>query len=334
VPVPASTTNLVGSLYAEDTNFRSSYLHQFNLDLQKQFGANVLGAAYIGELGRHIVQLIPNIDLPQASPLANPALRAPFASVAPNVSLIGYLQSQGTSNYNALQLTFQRRFTRGLTVNANYTWAHGIDDASTFSNGYAAGVYLNPLAIGSYDRGNSDLDIRSRFVAAFNYELPFAKSFQGVMKQAFSGWQVNTIAVWQTGLPFTITDSSPQANLGPSVASDRPNVVDSPYLSNPTISRWFNTAAFRPQTFGTYGNVGRNTQYGPSQRRVDLSLFKDFALREFGTLQFRAEAYNLTNTPSFGNPNGALGNPAFGTISAINLASTPRQLQFALKLQF
>jgi len=329
-----SITNPTGSLYAEDKNFRSSYLHQFNLDLQKQFGANVFSVAYVGELGRHIAQLLPNIDLPQASPLANPASRAPFAAVAPNVSLIGFLQSQGTSSYNALQLSFQRRFTKGLTVNSNYTWAHGIDDVSTFSNGYAAGVALNPAATGTYDRGNSDLDVRNRFVASVNYELPFGKSLQGPMKQLFRGWQINTIGVWQTGLPFTITDSNPQANLGPSVSSDRPNVVGSTSVSNQNLSQWFNTQAFAPQAFGTLGNVGRNTLYGPSQRRLDLSLFKNFQIREFGTLQFRAESYNLTNTASFANPNSALGNPSFGTISSTNAASTPRQIQFALKFQF
>jgi hypothetical protein len=332
--VTPSITNLTGSLYAEDKNFRSSYLHQFNLNLQKQLGANVLSVAYVGELGRRLAQLLPNIDLPLASPLPNPASRARFASVAPNVSLIGYLQSQATSSYNALQVSFQRRFTKGLTINSNYTWAHGIDDVSTFSNGYAAGVALNPLAIGSYDRGNSDLDIRQRFVASVNYELPFGKSLQGPMKQLFHGWQMNGIGVWQTGLPFTITDSSPQANLGPSVSSDRPNVVGSTSIANQNLAHWFNTAAFAPQAFGTYGDVGRNTLYGPPQRRIDLSLFKNFQIREFGTLQFRAESYNLTNTPSFSNPSGALGSPSFGTISSINAASTPRQIQLALKLQF
>jgi hypothetical protein len=336
LPAPAASNpnNPSGALYAEDPDFRSSYLHQFNLNLQKQIAANVLSVAYVGELGRRLAQLIQNTDLPAPSLLPNPAARAPFAAIVPEVSAIGYVQSKGVSSYNALQISFQRRFTRGLAISSNYTWAHGIDDVSTFSNGYAAGVYLDPSAIASYDRGSSDLDIRHRFATTVNYEIPFGRADSGPLKLLLQGWQANAVYVWQTGLPFTITDGSPQANLGPSIAVDRPDVTGSAVLPNPTIGQWFNTSAFVPQPFGTLGGVGRNTLYGPNQTHLDLSLFKNFPLREDWKLQFRAEVYNVSNTPGFANPNSQLGNPGFGAIASTNPSATPRQFQFALKLLF
>jgi hypothetical protein len=193
---------------------------------------------------------------------------------------------------------------------------------------------LDPSAIATYDSGNSDLDIRHRFAATVNYEILFGKARTGALRLLFQGWQVNGIYVWQTGLPFTITDGSPQANLGPSISVDRPNVTGSAALPNPTIDRWFNTSVFVPQPFGTLGGVGRNTLYGPNQTHLDLSLFKNFPVRERWKLQFRAEVYNISNTPGLANPNSQLGSPAFGTISSTNPSSSPRELQFALKLLF
>jgi hypothetical protein len=334
VPVPSDPNNPSGSLYAEALNFRSSYLHQFNIDVQRELGANVLSVAYVGELGRHVPQLLPNINLPLPSPAPDPLTRAPYASQVPNVSALGFLQSNGTSSYSALQVSFQRRYTNGLTLNANYAWAHGIDDASTFSVGYGGGIYLVPSAIGSYDRGNSDLDIRHRLVVAANYEIPSPGLRQRALRRVLSAWQINSVAVWQTGLPFTVIDANPRANLGSSVTYDRPDVVRSPALPSPGIDAWFDTSAFIPQPFGALGNVGRNTLHGPPQRRLDLSLFKEFSVRDAWRLEFRLEAFNLTNTPSFANPNAILGNASFGTVTSTPASSTPRQLQLALKMLF
>jgi hypothetical protein len=122
--------------------------------------------------------------------------------------------------------------------------------------------------------------------------------------------------------------------------TDRPDVVSNPNLSNPGISGfWFNPAAFAPQPLGAIGTLGKNTLYGPHFRHFDFSIFKDFQIRENSTLQFRTEFFNLTNTPSFGNPgvnnqNNTLGSPTFGRITTVSTNYTPRQIQFVLKYLF
>ena len=151
------------------------------------------------------------------------------------------------------------------------------------------------------------------------------------MKQLLSGWQVNGVAYWQTGLPFNVTNSTARSNT--SAGNDRPNLVGDPNLDNPTVEQWFNIAAFAPQAINTVGNAPRNVLHGPPQRRIDLSVFKDFALAATTRLQVRVEAYNVTNTPSFANPISQLGAPGFGSLNSIG-NSIPRQMQFAVKLLF
>ena len=146
-----------------------------------------------------------------------------------------------------------------------------------------------------------------------------------------AGWQVNGVAYWQTGLPFNVTNSTARSNT--SAGNDRPNMSGDPTISNPTVAQWFNTAAFTPQTINTIGNAPRNPLHGPPQRRRDVSLFKDVAMASTVKVQLRVECYNLTDTPSFANPNSGLGAPGFGSITSIG-NSIPRQMQFAVKLLF
>jgi len=146
------------------------------------------------------------------------------------------------------------------------------------------------------------------------------------------GWQLNASAFWQSGLPFDITNGAARTNTG---AADRPNLVADPTLpaSERTLNRWFNTAAFEPQPFFTAGNTPRFLLTGPSQRRVDLSLFKTIEMRGNTRLQLRGEVYNVSNTPNFAPPGGALGTPTFGRISSIG-NSIARQMQFAIRVAF
>lgn len=214
VLTPVSATAPSGPINAEALNYRSGYLEQFNLQVQKQFGENVVSVGYVGEMGHHLGMWIPNINMASALPGFDPTTVTPNTLPFSNLTQVQLLNSEGTSSYNAFQATFVRRLRAGLTVDANYTFAHAIDDVSSVDNwgggngGY--GVLVNQIA--SYDRGNSDLMIPQRIAVAVNYELPFGKSFTGAKKIALADWQLNTIVTWQTGLPYTVTNATSKRN--------------------------------------------------------------------------------------------------------------------------
>ncbi len=341
---------------AENPKLHQGVVYQYNLLFEKQFGQNVLSMGYVGEKGDHQPEQINNINLPGPNTSHTPAYL--LNSVLPNVSGVGWYDSEGVSNYNALQVSLQRRLSHGLTVNANYTWAHALDDFTGLSEEGDQGFSnADPHNIRLYEYGNSDNDIRNRFVLQSTYALPFGQNFNGLKKQVASGWQFNEIFAWQTGNPFTVVNSGSGGcllNGAPFTAPtgscshpyvigasgpERPNTNKQYQVSNPSIEHWFNTNAFSGQEIGTVGNEARNQLFGPHFRHLDVSLFKDFPIREALALQFRAEFFNLTNTPSFfipnNNPgNATLGNGAFGTISQTNPNYTPRDIQFALRLTF
>jgi len=334
--IPPST------MLAVELEMQASYNLQFNLTLEKQFGSNVVSVGYVGTKGYDLPMVIPDINraLPSGTSIPNPR---PFASVAPRLTTIGHFVSQGSASYNALQLTFNRRFTKGLSLTSGYTWAHGIDD--TTANGTSTGGYGNligPLAqaianIKSYDRATSDFNIKHRWSFGANYELPFGKDLKGAAGQAFSGWQLNGSVIWQTGLPFTVTDQQAVSGIIGGGA-ERPNRLrEDLRVSNPTVGvagQFLDPAAFALPAPFTLGNATRNVGYGPNQSAVNMSLFKTFKLAESWNLQFRTEVFNLPNHPVFGNPNTAFGNANFGKISTTAGMYTPRQIQFALKLLF
>jgi hypothetical protein len=136
-------------------------------------------------------------------------------------------------------------------------------------------------------------------------------------------------------MPFSVTNLTNRSGTRPGISnSDRPNMSGNPRASRPTLSHWFNTSAFAGQTLGTVGSQRRNQLYGPGLQRVDLSLFKTFALHDRLNLEFRTEAFNVLNTAQFTNPTASLGNAAFGTISSTANAYNPRVLQFAARLKF
>jgi carboxypeptidase family protein/TonB-dependent receptor-like protein len=339
IPVPTPQALNSPDLSLPDNvalNFRTSYVHQFNLGVQKQFGANVITVAYVGQLGRHLPQVVNDVNVPD--PLNTPHTAAntagfgvpntitgapcvtpvngcdlrftvrPTAATLPGLGSVGEYFSEGTSSYNSLQVSFQRSYHNGLTVSTNYTYSHAIDDATDLSlEGQEGFGNADPFDLKKFETGSSDLDLRHRFVATATYELPFAKSFTGAKRIALAGWQVNGILVWNSGTPFSITDNfTGFANSvfnGIGGGTTRPNQIASAGLPNPSNAEFFNNNAFVVPVLGTIGDSGRNTLYGPSFHYFTFSLFKDFPIRERLKLQFRTEFFNLTNTPSFFIPN-------------------------------
>ncbi|HEY1580693.1 MAG TPA: TonB-dependent receptor [Terracidiphilus sp.] len=364
LPTAASAVNPTGSIADPvDPAFRSSYLEQFNLTLEKAFGPNVLQATYVGMLGRHIAQIYNDQNLPPL--ISNSALAAlaasegtttgnayntlrPYYAELPNITQIGGYNSKGSSSYNALQLSLNRRTVAGLTFNANYTLAHGLDNVLNLSNEINDGYGTIPSQISSVDYGNSDVDIRNRVAFSANYELPFGKSVSGFAGTLVRGWQANTILQWQSGEPFTVINNAGIATTSNGNHNDRPNQMRKGNLSNPSVSKFFDPAAFAPQASGVLGTERKNPLYGPHYRDVDLSLFKSFPIYRESTLQFRAECFNIVNTTNFANPNNTLQSSAgttdpdvytvtpnnVGTISSTSANYNPRLFQFALKYQF
>ena len=345
VPLPApQTIQSPGlSFVAENPNLRPAVIQQFNLQVEQQFGPNVLTIGYVGNLGQHLPQTINDINVPIPN---NSNLPRPLAGLLPNVNGVGYLSSEGVSKYNGLQTSLQRRFNNGLAFDANYTWAHALSDNTGFSEEGDQGVTnADPTHIRQIDYGNAENDIRNRFALSLNYELPFGKEFTGAKKLVLGGWEANTIAVFQSGKPFSIINSGSAGGFGNRASpkynggSDRPNQIHPASLAHKTLTEFFDTTAFVPQPLGTVGNVKRNSLYGPNFRHVDLSIFKDFQLTERFKLQFRAESFNISNTPSFfiannNSGNQQLGNGSFGQVTQTDPNYVPRQYQFALRAQF
>jgi hypothetical protein len=331
LPLPSNQA-VASSRYGIQFDYKNSRVNQVNLNLEHEFRGTVVTIGYVGEFARAL-RMVPNINVapPQPPPLNSYVTKRPYYNVLPTVTGIYMVESFGATNYDALMTTVEHRLSHGLAFIGSYLWGHSTGDFQSYSTG---GAYYSaiPSQYGKLEWGNTDLDIRQRFALMLNYALPLARNLTGWEGVAFNGWHVNAIAVYQTGSPFSVVNSTPMSNTG--VSSDRPNVVGNPYLTNPTIREWFNPAAFAPQAIGTIGSEGRNILIGPPFRHLDCSIFKDFKIEERYTLQARFEAYNITNTPNFANPSATLGTTTIGTITSTRTRSTPRDLQFALRLAF
>jgi hypothetical protein len=319
------------AIYSYDPGFTSANLQSWNLTVEREvFNQALLRVAYAGSKGTRlgiIRELNPAVFAPGAT-VANTNQRRPLG---PAFATMASLEATANSSYHSLQVTFDKRFSRGLSALVAYTWSKSID-LSSANKLDSGGSFTNPNNA-RFDRGLANFDRPHRFTASFLYQLPL-RFQQRLAQSLLGGWTLTGIATIQSGPPFTVTSGVDTALTG--TPGQRPDQLRDPRLPGDRpraeqILRYFDTTAFGPAPAGTFGTVGRNTLRAPGYTSYDLGLQKNFALTEQLRLQFRFEAFNTFNHVNLGVPNSARNSALFGTI---NRADDPRILQFALRLNF
>lgn len=341
-PAPVSMNDI-------DPAMRTPYYQQYGMNLQTQIREGLLlEVGYVGARGLHLPveteidqALLASATSPvngQTSNTSSAALRAPYLGFSNNGLL--FLQTNTWSNYNSLQSTLTERL-HGAELLATYTYSKSLDTASGSSDGSVFNNLSGDQTNQAQAYGPSDFDRTQRVAGSFVQPLPtlrwrFAKGKLG--SRLLGGYAVSGTGIVQSGLPITITNSGGATYYGTDTSrgSFAPGAtVAAAILKGRTESRlnaYFNTAAF-VQSPDVYGDTGRNILRGPMNRDLDFSLNKKTQLSEGVTAEFRAQAFNLTNTPNFANPASDVGTTStFGVISST--VGNPRILQFALKFTF
>jgi hypothetical protein len=369
-PIPLTPDAGLGQgVFTVNRNLGSGYAQQWNLAVQRELTHNIsFEVAYAGShithvgipdvninqltvdqllTGAALTQKVPNPffgQIPRSSSLGDPTIAAGqlqrpfprFLTVAP------YRNNIGSTVYHAFEAKLEQRLARGLSYLVSYTHSKLIDTASSvFDASILTGPIANFPVADSFnlrrERDSSTGDIPNVFVASYTWEIPVGRGHglnpSGVLGAFTNGWQLTGIVTLQSGMPFAITQTT-NFNSFAGFGVQRPNVVGSPNLPSDqrTPKKWFNTSAFEVAPQFTLGSSSRNPVRGPNYHDADIALIKHTPLREQLDLEFRAEFFNLTNTPAFGQPNGVLGSSAFGTITST--ASDPRVIQFGLKLNY
>jgi hypothetical protein len=328
---PTSTPNVISPA----AKLPTEAMYQWSSDLQQGLWSN--GALEIGYLGSHSLHLDRSdyINTPLPGPGSVQARRPNqlFASIR-------IINNDEIANYDGLSFTFRQRLTHGITVLSSYTWSHTLD-ITTDSNG--GGSPMNPYDWKA-DYASANWDVRNRWVTSFTYQLPLWQGAKYAAERVvLGGWQANGILILQSGFPFNVTIPTDQANT--SLGSQRPNLVATPSdtCGNNHLVNCINIAAYQLPTLYTYGDEGRNMLAGPGLKNLDFSMFKSFAIREKAKIQFRAEFFNLFNTPNFSNPNTGLPSLPSGTYSysapgsfgsITSTSNNNRSIQMALKFVF
>jgi hypothetical protein len=311
-------------------NFRNPMVHKWNFAVQREFaGGNTFELSYVGNHQAHQLHFSdPNAPYNDPRPNINATDRRPV----PNIGGVNYTGTFGFGRYAGMTAKWEKRFSSGLQYLTSYTWGHALATSGTTLSG-SRGLQLKDPYNWSDNYSTAGWDIRHNFVASFLYDLPLRFSSRAA-NLALGGWQVNGILTLRTGNPFTLTTN----NCVGSFNGCTPDVVPGKDPKNaPSGGRspfqWFDTSAVTSPAPGTQGTLGNQSNNDPGMKFIDLSLFKSFALTERYKLQFRAETFNLTNTPQFAGPQNQQGNPAFGRITGTQ-AGTERKMQFALRFMF
>ena len=331
----SSLGTLANSSYVQvNTNFKNPYTESYNFAIQQTLPLKLtLDVAYVGN---HVVDSVVAYNLNAATTAGGGNASLPqFAAYGRTAGSTLYWQ--GFSNlYNSLQVKFNRRFATGLTMTTSYTWGKGMgyqggDDGGLFD-------YVHPRR--SYAR--NDFDRKQTFVQSYVYDLPFGPGQKwvrsGLIGNIVGGWRVTGILTLLTGTPLTIGGGSALNTPGSSQTADQVapvQILHGINIGNP----WFTPTAFVPETQnGVFGNTGRNYLTGPGSFDLTASLVKVIRFKERYMFELRGEAFGVTNTPQFSNPNTNSANynadPSKNTFGVITGAGGGRTLQLGMKLNF
>jgi hypothetical protein len=331
---PAANPFSQVAFFVDPTGYKLPHSDQWNLGFEQSVGANtVLSVAYVGSHSQRLnLGGVKNVArTPGPGDADTVAARRPYPYITPTF----YDQSIGQSSYNALQARLDGRGSGGLAYLVSYTWSKSIDVACSGSFGVEGCGLQNPYNINA-DRSVSGFDIPQNFSASWTWELPVGKGKRyafcnSFVNQVAANWQLNGIVSLYSGVPFDVTVSGDIANTGNNY--ERADLVlKDPYASHKGPNGWVNPAAFRIPANFTFGNLGRNSLRTDWMKNLDFSIFRRFPIKERLTFEFRAEAFNATNTPVFGQPDSTINGPTFGAITST--LNRSREVQFALKALF
>ena len=347
--LPATTV----SFTAFDPHSPAQYVEQWNASVQKAAGRNTtIEIGYLGARGYHLQRShLINNTLPGPGPLGprrpyKTLTFVPDTTLQPGsataviqsltfpVSTINLLENTARSWYDAGYVNVRRHYSHGLSLLANYTFAKNLTNAPDFRS---------PMDESAIPQNNNDLaaekgpgcDVRHRLALSAVYDIPGLER-NGLLRAVTKNWNLSTVYQVQSGMPFTISVFGDTANSGTVLGENpiRANLTGAPIYGpgTHTADQWFNPAAFATPPAFTYGNVGRNSVYGPGLQTMDLALSRSFSITEAARFQIRAEAFNALNHTNLGTPNRFVNKPQFGTIT---MAMTPgRELQMSARVSF
>jgi len=339
-PLNVFTTQPVSSLQFRSVSqdFLNPMVQKWNFTVQQQLKNDM--ALELGYQGNHSSHQLLQPDFNAAPNYPTTAsINSNNLRPVPELGSISGTSTFGFGNYEALTARFDKRFSHGLQFITSYTWGHALANSGTTLSGSSGFGYRDNTNI-STSYANAAWDIRHNFTTGLNYEIPFGrgKRFGGSMNRALDivagNWTLNTILTFHTGQPFTVRSNGCQGVWASCFADLVPG--KDPNAAPPGGRRaeeWFDVTNFAPPASLTEGNLGLQTNYGPSAKNVDFSVLKSFKFTERWILQFRGEAFNLGNTPQFGLPDQNLQDPNFGRVTSTS-AGSERHIQFALRLQF
>ncbi len=320
---PFPTGSVTNVLNGYELHANTPYLQSWNLTIEQEIGwGSAIEISYVGSKGTHLARQY-DINQPLRS-AGVPSSSFPRPYPAANAT-INYYGFNANSTYNAATISIRKRFTQGFFYRVNYTYGKSIDDASQ-SQGSSDGGYAGAQDSRNLhgDRGRSDWDVGHTFTMNFSYEVPWRKNV------LVRGWQLAGTGRAYTGQPFTPKLSNVNLNLG---EANRPDRIAKGTVEHPSPDRWYDTAAFPVVPVGSFrfGNSGRNILDGPGYLGVNLTLLKNFRIRENSSVQFRWEAFNVFNHANLNLP---VVNVNAANAATIKDAEAGRLMQFGLRYRF